>query len=206
MNTLFFDIASSKPIFTCCNSDSILSMVEREGRVGDHQLVELIDQVLADAKWEYADIDRLACVHGPGGFTSLRVAASAANTLMHQLQIPLAAIHLSDVYAARLCQPDALWVHSTKKTEVFVRGFGVWQNVQSEPSHMSLDTLAVLLTEGPDMPRKYIGELIPEHEQFLRNLSCQPREIQSLSAVLPAVLSQANYQNQIITPWYGRGG
>ncbi len=94
---------------------------------------------MREAGWVWKDLTHLACVVGPGGFTSLRVGVSCINALSWSLKIPSAGIHLSDLYAARVPTNSFLWLHSTKRTELFVRGFGSFSREWPQPTHITLD-------------------------------------------------------------------
>ena len=83
-------------------ADAVIASEFVHARISDADLIPLVEQVLKAAGWEYKDIDAVACIVGPGGFTSLRVAVAFANTLGDQLGIPVAGIHLSELYRARV--------------------------------------------------------------------------------------------------------
>lgn len=53
------------------------------------QILPLLDQLLADSRCEWHEIDVLAFGRGPGSFTSLRVAAALAQGLALSLKLPL---------------------------------------------------------------------------------------------------------------------
>src|SRR5260221_569253 len=89
---------------------------------------------------------KIACVLGPGGFTSLRVAVGLTNALAGTLDIPSCGIHLSDLYAALSMEKDFLWLHSTKKKELFARGFGFFQSTFPEAKCFGIDEIEKLLT------------------------------------------------------------
>lgn len=225
MRALFLDIASHTGLLACVQDDGVRSIRMIDQRIRDHELVMLAEESLAEAGWQYRDLTHVACVTGPGGFTSLRVAVAFANTLAHELDIPSIGIHLSDVYAARvshlpldLAPPPALratlpqrgrkqgevsflWLHSTKKRELFVRGFGTLEHLWSKPIHISLEEL------GKQLPSSFewVGELIPEHEEFVRNCGGKALSVRLLIEVLPEFVSRLSYGGAPLEPWYGRG-
>ena len=121
---LFLDIASHQGCIACADDMSTVASVPCTSRIADHDLIALIEQVLKQAAWSYQDLTHIACVVGPGGFTSLRVAVTFTNVLADQLGIPAAGVHLSDLYGARVPHSQFLWLHSTKKQELFARSFG----------------------------------------------------------------------------------
>ena len=60
---------------------------------GAELLAPLLSESLMRLDLVPADLTRIACVHGPGGFTGLRLALSTASALHHALRIPLTGIN-----------------------------------------------------------------------------------------------------------------
>ena len=188
MKTLFLDLASHDAVIACCDDKSVVASASVHARIGDHELIPMTEKVLAAAGWKFEDLEGIACIVGPGGFTSLRVAVTYANVLADQLQIPSAGIHLSDLYQARTKDPEVYWVHSTKKDQLFIRG-GAW----SEPTLISLE----------EIPNgEWMGELIEEHQKIIKS---DPVAIQPINDVLPLLLEAQKYDKELLVPWYGRG-
>ena len=176
-----------------------------EGKTGDHQLIPLVEELLRESGVDWTSLDRTACVVGPGGFTSLRIAVAFCNTLGDQLDIPLAGVHLRDVYRARVGSGEVgkwgngemgkwgngevVWVHSTKKDEVFMED-------GSEVIHCSLGEAAEKMGD-----RKWIGELISEHQERLG----EGADLHPIVEILPGFLSEQSYEKKPLEPWYGRG-
>ena len=70
-----------------------LSLVEHpDHNVHAQQITIVMDQALADAEIELSDIQAIAISEGPGSYTGLRVAASAAKGICYAMDIPLIAI------------------------------------------------------------------------------------------------------------------
>jgi tRNA threonylcarbamoyl adenosine modification protein YeaZ len=217
MKTLFLDTASNENLLALCDEKKTL-VIKSLKKMGDAELIPAIEDVLKEVGWEYKDLTNLACAIGPGGFTSLRVGVTAINTLAYSLDIPSAGMHLSDLWAKRVqrnCHPERalnpseasgegrvegfLWLHSTRKTSLFVRGFGTDGTI-TPTGLLEMDEAVAL--QGP-----YVGELIPEHKEALTR--CEPLEegkIESLDEMLPKYLSELKYQKQQLVPWYGREG
>lgn len=192
MKTLFLDLASHSGFLACVTKDDILAFQEVDHRISDAELIPAIEKLLAEAQWKYGDLTHIACVTGPGGFTSLRVAVAYANILADQRGIPLTGIHLSDLYRARVQDVEVFWLHSTKKEELFIRG-GEWK----EPTLISLSEASTL---PPSL--RWMGELIPHHrEKFSAAVEA---DLAPLNTVLPAYLQGLDYHRGIVHPWYGR--
>lgn len=187
MKCLFVDLASHDALLACVTEEEVVASESVHARISDAELIPMTEAVLKKAGWTYEDLDHLACIIGPGGFTSLRVAVTFVNVLSDQLGIPVAGIHLSDLYMAR-AESDAYWLHSTKKQQLFVRG-GKW----SEST----------LIDVADMPQgDWMGELIDDHRSRIES---DPINLQPVQEVLPAFLHSLNYALELLQPWYGRG-
>lgn len=187
MKCLYIDLASRDGLIACTTESGVVAYEEVSNRISDGEVIPIVDSVLKSASWNIADITHIACVVGPGGFTSLRVAVTFANVLADQLGIPSGGIHLSDLYKART-EEDVYWMHSTKKDQLFVRG-GKWE----EPTLISLNDIPC----GP-----WMGELLEEHEKAS---GAERVDLAPLDEVLPNVVNVAEYSNEILHPWYGRG-
>lgn len=233
MRTLFLDLASHHGLLACIEDDAISASEPVDHRIGDHELIPLFEKTLQTAGWQADDLTHCACVIGPGGFMSLRVAVAFANTLIHQQRIPGAGIHLSDLCAARAPHPalratlsrgerakgeDFLWLHSTKKHELFVRGFGSFASLWPEAAHVTVEDFLEKLFLSPSASRHplpegegirneilFAGELIPEHEALFRDKMLQPAVLRPLADILPAFLGRQNFTGKLLEPWYGRG-
>jgi len=176
-------------------------------RLGDHELLPRVDKLMQDASSRFEDLTHIACVVGPGGFMSLRVGVALVNTLADQLQIPSAGIHLSDVYEARvsneqLATSSYIWLHSTKKQELFVRGFGLYAKQWPEATHVQLEDFVQAIKE----PLQWVGELIPEHRAAIASVAeIRESPLQNVTEILPALLQHQSFKKHILEPWYGRG-
>lgn len=201
MKCLYVDIASHEGLLACSDGESLQSKRHCNGSVRDDALLALYTDVMEGAEWSHADLTHIACVTGPGGFTSLRIAVAFCNTIASELGIPSAGIHLADVYAARARgQSPLLWIHSTKKHEVFACRFGA--GTGHDAQHLSLQLLLA------HMPQQgyWCGELIPQHREAVQATSLPEAVLQETRAIVPALVAEAAYDTNILVPWYGRGG
>ena len=202
MRTFFLDLASHHGTLACVTEERVAALASIDHRLSDHDLQPAIERLLEEAGWTYADLTHVACVTGPGGFTSIRSAIACANIVADQLNIPLAGIHLSELYHARM-QPAAshLWLHSTKKTHLFARTFGIEESPWNE---LTLITTEDLKAKSYQLQAtSWTGELIPEHQPLVSDL--QSASLQPLPDILPAFLAAQKYGKELLVPWYGRG-
>lgn len=226
MKTLFLDLASHASsaadgaCIACVSNDETVSLRFIHNRIGDSGILPVLEEVVTEAAWTPNDLTNIACVTGPGGFTSLRMAVTLANTYADQLRVPVAGVHLSDLYGARValqaasCKPPEadleadrlkpesfVWLHSTKKTHVFIRGFGQFAAQWKEPTLISVEELVASLPEQALLT----GEVIPEHRAALEVKQVQYLPVATLANTLPSFLVAQQYTSNILVPWYGRG-
>jgi tRNA threonylcarbamoyl adenosine modification protein YeaZ len=213
MKGLFLNLASHHGLLALSSEKNIITLHKVDHRIGDHEVVPYIEKLLQHAHWTYRDLTHVACVTGPGGFTSLRVGVATANALMWSLKIPLVGIHLSDLYAALTPKPplpagrggSLLWLHSTKKHELFVRGFGIWAKEFSESECVTINDFLGKITNDQLPMTNWTGELIPEHRTILEKNGFEELPLRPIEEILPQFLSVQNYTQHQIVPWYGRG-
>lgn len=202
MIILFLDTASNSHSLALCTESELLARVPLKTH-GDTDLVPAIENILKEKNRTYKDLTHLASVIGPGGFTSLRVGVTAINTLAYTLNLPSAGVHLSDFWSQRVLFEQArrsgnfLWLHSTRRTQIFVKGYGIDGTI-TPIGTFGLDDAVKL--KGP-----YVGELIPEHRELLKNcIPISEEELMPIEKFLPPFLAALLYAKQQLLPWYGR--
>ena len=193
MSTLYLNLASAQHHIAMVDEQVVRASHVAENRITEHSLIPILTEVLRAAKVDQSEVKRIACIVGPGGFTSLRVGITFANVLADQLQIPMSGIHLSDLYAARTQEDDYIWLHSTKKDSLFIRGFGMYKKQWPEP------TLIVVDDVPDDLP--WVGELLHAHQEKMQTEQLQLQEVET---ILPSLLSTQKYTSKPLLPWYGR--
>ncbi|MBI1812673.1 tRNA (adenosine(37)-N6)-threonylcarbamoyltransferase complex dimerization subunit type 1 TsaB [Candidatus Peregrinibacteria bacterium] len=205
MLILFLDLASHDGILAIVAEQSAIAFRPIDHRIDDRELVLIFENLLVSANLRAQDLTSIACVVGPGGFTSLRVACAFANALAFAMGIPVCGIYLSDLFAPRIAKGDlrfanVWWFHSTKKHELFVRGFGRFAALAPEATLMKLDEL--LANVEPSDP--WMGELIPEHRTAMddRGLLCSG--LRPLEEILPDFLRDRTFDRRTLLSWYGR--
>lgn len=219
MKCLFLDPASNIGALSCVADEKTEVFVDMDKRITDSQIVPLIERTMKDANWTYKDLTHIACATGPGGFTSLRTGIAFVNVLQDQLNLPVAGIHLSDLYAARVVMgngewgvgskegnpsphlpisPSFLWLHSTRIDQCFVRGFGTYAEQWNDPTLIDVAELASALPEGV----LWAGELIPQHQEKLKMIV--EAEVKPLADILPGFLESLTFEPKPLLPWYGR--
>ncbi|MCF7844199.1 MAG: tRNA (adenosine(37)-N6)-threonylcarbamoyltransferase complex dimerization subunit type 1 TsaB [Kiritimatiellales bacterium] len=202
MHCLFIDIASHDGFIALLSEEGVVGSIEINTRIRDHELIPLVEDMINKAGWNYKDLTNIACVIGPGGFTSLRVAVSFANTLMDQLGIDGAGVHLSDLYLERskgqkVERSDVVWLHATKRDSIFVKG-SEW----TEPTMVKLEDFKEKVPQGS----KWMGELLDEQIEYLSSKDLIKAELKSIEEVLPELILKQKFESKPLEPWYGRNG
>lgn len=195
MPTLFLDFCSHRKLFALIRDGRVVSESALVDHTDESAVLPAIEALLQKDGRTFADIGRIAAVTGPGGFMSQRVGLSVANAVSWSLKIPIAGLHLSDLYAARI-SGDVFWIHSTKKQLLFIRGFGVHAKTWPEPLLITLDELK-------GVTGTYVGEVLPEQAAVL--IATPLKTMKELTDVIPGIVEKATYVHTPLTPWYGRG-
>ncbi len=217
MRILFLDLASHASVpnegaCVACVSDTKTEAIKFiDHRIGDSGIMPAINEAMKEAGWSEKDLTNIACVTGPGGFTSLRMAVTLANVYGDQLRVPVAGIHLSDLYQTRNPKSEIrnfIWLHSTKKTQMFARGFGEYASIWEGPTLVSLEDLEQKLPNPSDRGRAdevvITGELIPDHREALASKNPTYPLVLPITEALPGFLSTLDYHSSSLVPWYGR--
>lgn len=196
MDTLFLDFCSHKKLLALVRDGATVAESELQDHTDEASVMPSIEDLVTKAGRTLHDIGRIAVVTGPGGFMSQRVGLAVANALAWSLEVPIGGVHLCEVYGARV-SGDALWIHSTKKQLLFVRGLGKFAKTWPEPITITLDELSSV-KKG-----MYVGEVLPEQAAALQ---IKPLTMmKDIAAVLPHLVDTLAYSTKPLIPWYGRG-
>ncbi|OGJ68592.1 hypothetical protein A3J34_04315 [Candidatus Peribacteria bacterium RIFCSPLOWO2_02_FULL_51_10] len=217
MKVLFIDLAGSEKKFALVSEERTVAQTA----VDDHteeRLVEILKVLLEKQKMRFDDLTHILAVTGPGGFMSLRVGISLANALSWALKIPIAGVHSSDLWfyrteaaignwqlanSQKLIANSYLWLHSTKKNLLFIRGFGELSKEWPDPTLISIDELVAKSQKL--IANCYLGELIEEHKKILKTFK-PLKPLLPVVDILPSLLKNCIWQKKTLAPWYGRGG
>ncbi|MCK5019921.1 MAG: hypothetical protein KAS32_22895 [Candidatus Peribacteraceae bacterium] len=199
MNTLFFNIVSHKTLIAVISNDKVLALKEGDERISDDKVIPEVKKVLDDAEIDFPNLNKVACIIGPGGFTSLRIAVAFVNTLCDQLGIPSAPVHLSDFVLSQASDSPEIWIHSTKKDLLFIKG-----NKWKEPTLISLEDLKSFLSSSDSSI--WTGELIDDHISIFEEFGWKQAGQKSVNDFLSSFVSNLKYDDQLLLPWYGREG
>lgn len=203
MQLLCINNASQDGFIGLYSQSACISSIKITNRMEEGDCTNAIETVLQESGSAYKNITHLACINGPGGFTSLRVSVTAINVLQVLLKKPVTAVHLADLYKARLTRGSSgVWLHSTKRDLVFIQGIGDYESFWPKPTLLSFKDCQTQLPEGV----QWCGELIADHTDQLQSKLANIFPLAPINTVLPALLAAQKYSLEPILPWYGREG
>ena len=120
---LGFDTSAAHCAAALVQGDTLLAQLHNDMARGQAEaLMPLLEQVLAQAGKGWGDLDGLAVGVGPGNFTGIRIAVSAARGLSLGLNVPAIGVSIFDARAEGLPRPLCV-VEDARRDEVYVQEF-----------------------------------------------------------------------------------
>lgn len=83
MKVLGINTASSYTVVVLVEKGIVASRFWRSNNDEASKLLPVVDELLREAGWNFADIESVYVVSGPGSFTGLRVGVTVANTIAY---------------------------------------------------------------------------------------------------------------------------
>jgi tRNA threonylcarbamoyladenosine biosynthesis protein TsaB len=105
-----------------CGAQLLASASEDMARGQAERLIPLLTEVLQAGGHVWADLDALAVGVGPGNFTGIRIAVSAARGLALGLDIPAVGVSVFEARAEGLPRPLTV-AEDARRNEVYVQDF-----------------------------------------------------------------------------------
>ena len=171
MPSLFIDTLSSPAFIALFDKESrnIIDSISWEGKHAEFDtLIESINILLSRNALEYSNLQGIACLIWPWGFTGIRVTTLIANTLGYSYWIPLYPITVEDFF--QLQGASLPWILSLTKTEVIL-----WEKYNTMPriiKHTSLDASLMYTTNQISFLTDNIHYIQANNYQlFLKNFS-----------------------------------
>jgi len=132
----------------------VASRLERMRRGQSERLVPMIQEVMAEGKASYSDLDTLAVTIGPGGFTGVRIGLATARGLALACGCPLVGMSNFEVLAATAkadVRPDGSLVVliDAKRHELYVQAFAADLKPRMDPLSIAPEALVTALPDGP---------------------------------------------------------
>lgn len=118
---LAFDTSASHCAAALLSGDQVLAQCHEEMARGQaERLMPLLDGMLAAQGKTWRDLDALAVGIGPGNFTGIRIAVSAARGLALGLGVPAIGVSVFDARAEGLTRPVTV-VEDARRDQIYVQ-------------------------------------------------------------------------------------
>ncbi len=172
-----------------CGKQKVQSIIEFMPRGQAEKLMSLLNGLLEGASLDWADISKIGVCTGPGNFTGIRIAVSAARGLALGLQIP--AIGISSFEATLLgCGDEDLALLPANKGFYYV-GSGPKNAKFLSEDEIDSDCTKYVYKATPEIQLKNIALLTLEKEaDFSRPTPCyiKPADAAPSSNNVPTLL------------------
>lgn len=133
------------------------------GRGHAERLVPMVQDVMSEARTDFAALDRIGVTIGPGTFTGVRIGLAAARGFALAAGIPLVGVTSTEAVAealyrdaAGVSSPETLAViHDARRGEAYVQVFRKTGNAAmlaeavTDPSVVGLEEVPAMLPTGP---------------------------------------------------------
>jgi tRNA threonylcarbamoyl adenosine modification protein YeaZ len=150
MKLLAIDTAGvdcSTAVYDTDRSEVLSQATERMGKGHAERLMAMIDEVLAQARLDLQDIERVAVTVGPGSFTGIRVGVAAARGLALALGVEAVGVTTLETMArAHLAEVPTearpiIAAMDAKRNEIYVQAFSANGRPLDDPAIVPLDSL-----------------------------------------------------------------
>ena len=175
-------------------------------------IISAIDKLISPESANiHSRLHGIFVIQGPGSFTGLRVGITVANQFAHQLNIPIIPIRMEEFYRHRTDEKDFFYVQTMNKSEVYVIGFGKYEN-QFEEKIIDIDSFCHLDWSESEMERSlYIGEFKYDHREKLGDQNFKLEEIENIKSIEDTWVSiikstklELGKKYDLVQPYYGK--
>lgn len=170
--TIAFDTSNQPLSVALFDADDVIAQIETNiSRNQSEQLLPAIDQLVKDAGWQPADLDRVVVSAGPGSYTGLRIGVTTAKTLAYTLGIELAGISSLAIMAANVPDTDALIIPimDARNDNLYGAAYewveGQLQAVMPD-QHTNIEALLSNLVAYADRQLVFVGDLSRFNERI----------------------------------------
>lgn len=112
------------------------------------RLVPMIDELIKESHIHYNDIDLIACTHGPGAFTGLRLSLATAKALSLGLDIPCVGISTLESIYETIDEKErsVLVCLETKRKDFYSQSFETQESSKYEAKSRKLSDIQNILS------------------------------------------------------------
>lgn len=155
-----------------------------------------LEKLLREAELKIGQIETINIIQGIGGFTSLRVGISIANTIAYDLNIPIYATSVFELWSKRINEKNAAILIDAGRQECFY--FNTDNDDFYKPKIISNSELSKL------KENYWIGEINEKQKNLLPKKIQEASNLQTLGEAFAKIDLSSKKQHQILEPWYGR--
>ena len=164
MRVLALDTCLGACSVAILNNDEVVARrFEVLGRGHAERLVPMVQDVMSEARTDFADLDRIGVTVGPGTFTGVRIGLAAARGFALAAGVALVGVTTTEAVAealyrdaARVSLPETLAIiHDARRGEAYVQIFRKTGNAAmpaeavTDPSVVPLEEVPAILPAGP---------------------------------------------------------
>lgn len=146
-NILAFDTASAHCAACLIIGDTVITHVDPMAKGQAEHLMPMLENILANQGLTWADLDAIGVGTGPGNFTGIRIAVSAARGLAFGLKIPAVGVTHLEAQVHGVLRPVTAKV-AAPRGQVYLQDFA--DNIG--PAELSPDTAARATSAPPFIP------------------------------------------------------
>ncbi|MCF8011849.1 MAG: tRNA (adenosine(37)-N6)-threonylcarbamoyltransferase complex dimerization subunit type 1 TsaB [Clostridiales bacterium] len=128
-------------------------------------LLPMVKASLEDAGVAFSDLGGIAVSSGPGSFTGLRIGMTAARTLAHVLEIPIAGVSTLDALAHRFSGPGSLVcpILNARRNEVYAGIYRGGERLEGPAASGIKDLCSTLYKYGDNI--LMLGDGVPPFKE-----------------------------------------
>ncbi len=180
------------------DSELIAEEIWQSERNETETILPKLEKLLREAELKIEQIETINIIQGIGGFTSLRVGISIANTIAYDLNIPIYATSVFELWTLRQAQcdiPSAILIDAGRQ-ECFY--FNTDNDDFYKPKIISNSELPKL------KENHWIGEINEKQKTLLPKKIQEASNLQRPGEAFAKIDLSSKKQHQILEPWYGR--
>ena len=200
MNILAFDTSAESCSVALRTATQCLEKINKEPKQQAERLLPMINALLHDAGIDRQALDGIAITHGPGAFTGVRIAISAAQGLAYGLNLPVVTVSTLQVLAQGAYRLSGarhvLSMLDARMNEVY------WGAYRLNPDHLMVRCVddRVSSPEAVALPDDFLKHWVGVGSGFVT----YPETISGLS-ILPAAVPEAIDIITLSLPYFHAG-
>ena len=149
------------------NGETIaLREIAEEGYSHAEKLHVFIDELIAESKITFKDLNAIAVSQGPGSYTGLRIGVSSAKGLCYALNIPLIAVDTLQSLAAQISISDGVIIPmiDARRIEVFS---AIYDKDLNNIQKVAAEIITEESYQNRDEEMHFVGDGAPKCKEFL---------------------------------------